>query len=171
MYQHQNKEKMSKRWFEYVWVVFWPWTCSGQLIKTDANQCSCQVHSHSEALLCIQLLRRNLTAVKELAYILATKDQYQKFGYRDTRYWRLSRQDAERMLQTLEKGLNGELIFEFKENVDKEEKEEQLEIVQALGAGLSETWIWYWKDTWWRRRHLGCKATPKSITISTNARW
>ena len=79
--------------------------------------------------------------MKELAYILATKDQYQKFGYRDTRYWRLSRQDAERMLQTLEKGLNGELIFEFKENVDKEEKEEQLEIVQALGAGLSETWI------------------------------
>ena len=47
---------------------------------------------------------------------------YGKFGCKDKRYSRLSRQDAERMLQTLEKGLNGEFVFEFK---DKEEREEQ----------------------------------------------
>lgn len=84
--------------------------------------------------------------MKELAYILATKDQYQQFGFRDTRYWRLSRQDAERMLQTLEKGLNGEFIFEFKENVDKEEKEEQQRLselweqgCQRLGFDIEKT--------------------------------
>ena len=66
-----------------------------------------------------------MTTVKELTKIRATMDLYSKFGRKDKRYSRLSRQDAERMLQTLEKGLNGEFVFEFKDKESKEEREEQ----------------------------------------------
>lgn len=65
---------------------------------------------------------KNLTAVKELVHIAAAARQW--------RYWRFSRKDAERILQTLEKGLNGGFIFQFKDIVDKEEKEEQKKLCQ-----------------------------------------
>ena len=76
-----------------------------------------------------------MTAVKELAHILATMDQYEWFGCKDKRFSRLSRQDAERMLQTLEKVSNGEFIFEFKDIVDKEGKEEQQRLSKLWELG------------------------------------
>lgn len=144
---------------------------------TDMNQCICQVHSRStrkvccqELLLCIQLPRKDLTAVKELAHILATKDLYQKFDSvgKGCWSWRLSRQEAGRMLQTLEKGLNGGLIFEFKEIEDDQEWKEQ--------QRLSKLWEQYCGKLGFdiERRDKGCGAwvarprRPSETTDRTN---
>ena len=131
---------MRERWFEYVWDVVWPWTFSGHWQTNVFAKCTAILQRKSccqELLLCIQLPRKNLTAVKELAHILATKDLYQKFPSIcvDKGYWRLPRQDAERVLQTLEKGGP---IFEFEEIEDQEEEEEQ--------QRLSKLWEQYCQE-------------------------